>query len=101
MDQIYLLSSINSLPKELIDMVYEYYPLYKNQYRQVVHQLLYQDVMDELIEQCENLNSCTECDQYLGDKETYSNFRIGYYNCKFCSSYCEWSWKYDYRKMNG
>ena len=101
MNQNNLNLKINSLSSELIDIVYEFYPFYKNQYRQVVHQILYQYVMDELIEQCENLNSCSECDQYLGNIETYSKIRIGFYDCKFCSSYCEWSWKYDYRKMNG
>lgn len=101
MDQINLLSSINSLPKELIDIVYEFYPCFKNQYRHVMHQILYQDVMYELIEECENLNSCSECDQYFGDNEPHSMISLGNYTCKFCSTYCEWSWKYDYRKMNG
>ena len=96
-----LSSQINQLPDVLINLVYEYYPGYKFQFNHVLHELLYTNVLEELIDNLQELNTCSECDQYLGNSDPHSVIKIGKYDCKFCSSYCEWSWKYDYRKMNG
>ena len=87
------MQDILPLPKELIDIIYEYNPSHREQLQIVMHELKFIDSLNEIIDLGTH---CEECDSFMSpDYEFISNYR---HSAKLCSSYCQWTMDYDIRK---
>ena len=81
------------LPKELIDIIYEFNPSHREQYQIVMHEMKLIDSLNEIVDLGTH---CEECDSFMyPDYAFISHYRQ---SSKLCSSYCQWSFDYDIRK---
>lgn len=89
------------LPDEVILYILDFAPHHREKFKIVLKNLLWNDIHHSM-----RWKSCDECDQYFDrfDMEKYKfnvpiedpSFCTTMY---FCSGYCEWSYMYDFRKM--
>lgn len=80
----------NNLPKELIDMIYEFNPDHRSQLN---------NVLDELEVKIPEYGTyiCHTCDYEIEKEDIIESICLGYQGV-YCSEYCRWDSEYDIRK---
>ena len=84
------MASFLPLPKELIDIIYEYNP---------EHRPMYKKVLEELIERYNDIHSCDNCGNELNEEDSIiTHIYLYKKRYAYCSMYCKWEFNYDLRK---